>query len=367
MSRISNKRFKISFCTVCMNRLHHLKITLPQNIKDNIEYENIEFVILNYNSTDGLDQWIKSEMKDFLDKGILKYYYSKEPENFHMSHSKNVAAKLSTGDIICNIDADNFTGIGFAEYVNISFINNKNIYLGVDKNTRRDCYGRISVKRNDFFSIKGYDEKMNGYGFDDYDLCNRLQLLGRKAFFITNNKFLQALPHSDEERTVNEYNSKEIEFMYIKFINHSLSELLYLFKNKKCYLGKIVLNSTYNSESINNLFTDNNTFEFPTRLYGNKWNIGSWKNIKNGIECNMEKNTRLIIEDKNMINHLTGFTPDLKRFYPILEKKIFKDKVLFFSQINNRLIMEKNLKDKRVSVNGNSFGKIKLTQLTKKV
>lgn len=360
MNRIRNKSFKISFCTVCMNRLHHLKITLPQNIKDNIDYENIEFVVLNYNSIDGLDEWIKSEMKDFLDNGILRYYYSKEPEDFHMSHSKNVVAKLSTGDIICNIDADNFTGIGFAEYVNSSFMENKNIYLGVDKDTRRDCCGRISVERKDFYKIGGYDEKMSGYGFDDYDLCNRLQLLGRKTYFIKDNKFLQALPHTDEERTENEYNSKEIEFIYIRFINHSVSELLYLFKNKKCYLGKIVHNKTYNSESINNLFTDNNSFEFPTRLYGNKWNIGRWKNIKNGIEFITTGNSKVAIDDNNQIHQLTTYSPDLKKFYPIIEKKMFKDKVLFFSQISNRLIMEKNLKEKRVSVNDNSFGKIKL-------
>jgi hypothetical protein len=266
---------------------------------------------------------------------------------------------LSTGDIICNIDADNFTGIGFAEYVNISFINNKNIYLGVDKDTRRDCYGRISVERKDFFSVRGYDEKMNGYGFDDYDLCNRLQLLGRKTYFVKDKKFLQALPHTDEERIENEYNSKEIEFIYIKFINHSISELLYLFKNKKCYLGKIVLNSTYNSGSINNLFTDNSSFEFPTSLYGDKWNIGSWKNIKNGIEFTT-RNSKVVIKDSNQIDQLTTYSPDLKNFYPIVEKKMFKDKVLFFSQSSNRLIMEKNLKEKRVSVNDDSFGKIEL-------
>lgn len=343
-----------------MNRLHHLKLTLPQNIKDNIDYENIEFVVLNYNSADGLDQWIKSEMKDYLDNGILKYYYSKEPENFHMSHSKNAVAKLSTGDIVCNIDADNFTGTGFAEYINSIFINNKNIYIGADTNAPQDCLGRIAAETKDFFTVEGYDEKMNGYGFDDFDLCNRLKLLGRTSYFIKESKFLQALSHSDQERTENEYNSKEIESVYIRFINHAVSELLYLFRNKKYYLGKIVSNKTFNSESVSNLFIENSTNEFSYSLYENTWNTGRWKNVQNGFEFIISVDSKTAIKvNKQMFPFTSGY-PDLKEFYAITEKKTFNDMVMFFSQINNRLIMEKNLKEMKISVNNGSFGNIKL-------
>ncbi|WP_158563357.1 hypothetical protein [Chitinophaga silvatica] len=45
---------KISFCTVCMGRLHHLRQTLLQNIADNTTYDNLEFVILDCNSEDGI-------------------------------------------------------------------------------------------------------------------------------------------------------------------------------------------------------------------------------------------------------------------------------------------------------------------------
>ena len=50
--------FKISFCTTCKERLRHLKQTLPKNIKDNSNYPFIEFVILDYNSQDGLGDWM---------------------------------------------------------------------------------------------------------------------------------------------------------------------------------------------------------------------------------------------------------------------------------------------------------------------
>jgi len=48
------KHFKISFCIVCMNRLHQLSQTLLQNIRDNEDYSELEFIVLDYNSNDGM-------------------------------------------------------------------------------------------------------------------------------------------------------------------------------------------------------------------------------------------------------------------------------------------------------------------------
>ena len=93
-----------------MNRLSHLKKTLEKNICDNLVYENLEFILLDYNSTDGLENWAKNDLKNYIEKGILKYYRTSEPNSFHRSHSRNVAMKLASGDIVCNLDADNFLG-----------------------------------------------------------------------------------------------------------------------------------------------------------------------------------------------------------------------------------------------------------------
>ena len=53
---------KIAFFTTCMNRLKHLRRTLPKNIADNKDYDNCVFVVLNYNSQDGLHEWMLKEM-----------------------------------------------------------------------------------------------------------------------------------------------------------------------------------------------------------------------------------------------------------------------------------------------------------------
>ena len=60
------EKLKISFYTTCMGRLKHVKRTLPKNIEENKDYDNCEFVILDYNSPDGLANWIVDNFKEHL-------------------------------------------------------------------------------------------------------------------------------------------------------------------------------------------------------------------------------------------------------------------------------------------------------------
>ncbi|PRX55253.1 glycosyltransferase family A protein [Flagellimonas meridianipacifica] len=352
------KKSKISFCTVCMNRVHHLKETLPKNIKDNISYGNLEFVVLDYNSQDDLENWIFSEMGYYLSQGILVYLKTEKPEKFFMSHSKNVVSKQADGDIICNVDADNFLGKGFAEYIDDSFRTERNAYLTVDKRTtKRDCFGRICMRKKDFLKIRGYDESMIGYGFEDFDLRNRLELLGRKALFISEKSFLQALVHDDKERLINESNATSIFKIFVRFIDHAKSELLYLFDNNKYFRGKIAISRLINSESIYNLFPEKRNYEYANFLVNDKWNQGNWLKSPNEYslenkECEMR--LKLGIVQKNPLELFDKLNKNV--FHEIIDDIQIMDMMMFFSQINNRIIMEKNRKEKKIAVNPNGFG-----------
>ena len=229
------KDYKISLCTVCMNRLHHIRQTLPQNILDNKDYENIEFVVLDYKSTDGLEEWIRTEMKTYLDSGILSFYKTPTPKYFDRSHSRNLMFNLASGDIISNIDADNFTGKGYASYINDVFKKDNNSIILPDTKRQyyymRDCVGRFATLKEDFLAVAGYDETMSGYGFEDDDLYERLTTLGRTEEIITDLSFLKVLKHSDEERTKNEFYANNIEDFYISYISLKRSEVFFLYKN----------------------------------------------------------------------------------------------------------------------------------------
>src|SRR5690606_15594024 len=72
------KSQKIIFCTTIKNRLHHLKQTLPQNIEDNKNYCNLQFLIMDYGSDDGLEGWLRSEMKEYIEHQVIVYYKTKD-------------------------------------------------------------------------------------------------------------------------------------------------------------------------------------------------------------------------------------------------------------------------------------------------
>ncbi len=280
--------YKISFCTVCMNRLQHLKQTLLKNIQDNRTYENLEFVVLDYNSDDGLKEWIMDEMATLIESGKVAYYRTEEPKYFDRSHSRNIMFKLATGEIICNIDADNFTGEGFAHYINEEFNKNSNIVIVPDTKKifyyKRDVLGRFCALKEDFFKISGYDETMSGYGFEDDDLYQRFFQLNREEVVIKNKEFLQAIQHDDSERIKNEFNSNNLHSAYINYLSPDKSDIILLYNNFSFEKGSIIPNHL-NTPS-------------PFLIENYKWEEGIWreegtnlhlKNIVNNSEINLHR------------------------------------------------------------------------------
>lgn len=179
------KAYRISFCTTCMNRVEDLKITLPYNIAANADYPNLEFVLLDYSSSDGLDAWIKRRMMQHIESGKLVYYRLEGRKYYDMCPSRNIVFKLATGDIVNNLDADNFTSDGkphdkswatwlngFAQTVPHKTVFVKSKQLGI-------LHGRIGFWKEEFVNtLGGYDEDLVGYGHDDQNIVERALALG---------------------------------------------------------------------------------------------------------------------------------------------------------------------------------------------
>lgn len=198
------KKYKISFCITCMNRLFHLKNTLEQNIIDNKHYKNLEFIVINYNSKDQLDQWIKKHMLKYIESGLVKYYKTDEPESFHASKAKNLAHMLAEGEIVCNLDGDNFTGKDFAFYINYLFNKyGENIFSHFTKQPFWGTEGRMVLTKKNFIKLGGYDEDLLPIGHEDHDLMNRAKAFGLKYKKIEIENFLRYLSNTEKEKAMN--------------------------------------------------------------------------------------------------------------------------------------------------------------------
>lgn len=199
---------KIAFCTTCKGRIQHVQRVLAKNIWDNPGPDSI-FVLLDYNSDDGLGDFIKEEFSAAMACGKLVYYRNNEAMRFKMAHAKNMAHRAAIregADILVNLDADNFTGEGFADYVQQAFertqLDPQEIFLWsrmIKGVLPRGITGRIVVTRNAFLIVGGYDEKYETHSPDDKDFNMRLRRLGYCAQEI-DPYYLQAVNHTDKMR-----------------------------------------------------------------------------------------------------------------------------------------------------------------------
>lgn len=183
MTNPISKKYKISLCTTCMGRKHDLSIALMKNIEDNSDYDNLEFVILDYNSKDGLEDWAKENLMKHIESGRVTYARTTEPEFYSMTRSRNLAFKVASGDIVNNLDADNFTNKGFASYLNM--LANQQTEKAIFAKGKKMLRGRLGFWKNEFMNdLGGYEESINDYGHDDWDLMLRAWKMGYRLMFF---------------------------------------------------------------------------------------------------------------------------------------------------------------------------------------
>jgi hypothetical protein len=340
-----------------MNRLYHLKETLPQNIEDNLSYPNLEHVLLDYNSRDDMEKWVKENLSAHIKSGRLTYYRTPDPAQFNMAHSKNMVTNLAAGDIVCIVDADNYTGRGYAEYVNKCFNRQPDSFLTTISQRKvkhgPDVLGRVCFRKKDFVAIGGFDEFMSSYGFDDHDFANRLALAGRQRNLISNKKYLQAITHSTTERLSNQKISRFFDRLFIRHIDPAASELIFLFTDHSFSLGIMINNRAKAAMDLHNLLKKK-TYKYDESLATEDWIQGTWEQNAGSIRLRTATGESVTL-DTTISNGL--LLKDGNGFRHVTDQNMITDLLYFHTAIRNRNKMNTNFKQKKIIVNHNGFGK----------
>lgn len=342
---------KISFCVICMNRLAHLQETLLRNLLDNSSYPELELVLLDYNSQDEMESWAKQQLGTHMDSGRLVYYKTFEPQVFSHSHAKNLAFKLATGDIVCNVNADVFLGADFAVYLHQVFSSNPQAYVYPEPGKRfaPGASGIVCVNRKDFLQVGGFDERMKVYGWEDRDFLNRLAFAGKEECHVVDTRFLKVIDHIDK------YDKPKlrarIHDIYIDRQNpiQSLySRVLILFKDHTFKFATIVNNAVKyadNPEPARVLASKMRLFQY--ELVENDWQTGIWQQEGAALA--------LLFNGEEQWRKMEGEA--YASFYKISQEELLDSITYFEMDYHNRRVMLINEDERRVVVNDGTFGK----------
>lgn len=323
-----------------MNRLEHLKRTLAVNMLHALaDSNNVEFVLLDYNSTDGLGLWVKESMMQYIDNQKLVYFKTIQCNSYHRSHSRNMVFRLATGDILVNLDADNFIGKGFVNFIH------KNLtqfsFLAVDETINgkrfKDALGRICVWREDFEKIRGYDEIMAGYGFEDLDLKTRLKQIGLKFIRIKNSLFLKSIQHDNSLRIENEGVFKNIYCVIVEHLE-PFKSVVYMFNKDNSYEKATIVDDIFKGSYSEKIAVINELYQMMLVEYF----AGKWTQNENSIYLENQE-----LQEGNEL---------LDWFYPS-DFKIMQEIIYSFSAIKNKKKYFDNIENNGLGINLSGFGR----------
>jgi len=161
-----------------MNRASDLKKTMPHIIKAANASPPVEIMILNYDSKDDLQEYIKLviETKSMVEGNILSYTKYVGQGYYHIAHAWNLAVKASIGEYVVIMGADAMPTENFIAVIRELLAEHNYTWMHGKK-----LRGITVCKKKEFIDAGGYDERFEFYGGEDKDLSSRLHR--RKASF----------------------------------------------------------------------------------------------------------------------------------------------------------------------------------------
>lgn len=238
----------LSFCITCMNRTKYLKKTLLKNLKFNSN-SKIEFVLVDFNSTDGLNNYIKKnkEFEKYIINKQLKYFFYENLKYWHASIAKNIAHKFATGKILVNLDCDNFIGENGGDFILNIFKENNNIILSQSKEIfGSGTAGRISISKDNFEKLGGYNESFFPVGYQDTDIIERAKRINLKHINISKNN--DSIKNSKDESIIN--CNTNIDYFTMENCNRLISKIN--LDNNELIANKYIIDSSFDNLEVNN-------------------------------------------------------------------------------------------------------------------
>jgi hypothetical protein len=181
----------IAVITTCKGRLHHLKQTLPAMAALRPD----ELIVVDYSCPQRAGEWVKANVPD------ARVVYNPGAYGFNLGRARNLGATAANSEWLLFVDADVLVKPGLIETLRAGIQHGTFYSPQPVSGANPQLFGSFCCRARDFLTVRGYDEVIEGWGFEDHDLSGRLRLLGlREAHYSSN--LLDTIPHDDSERHV---------------------------------------------------------------------------------------------------------------------------------------------------------------------
>jgi len=173
--------------TTCMGRLSHLQQTLPANSSQ----PGTASVVVDYSCPQQGGLWVEQQHPE------VRVVRVPGQTLFSISQARNRGAATAQEPWLCFVDADTILEPGFTEFIR-PLLQPGGFYVAQPR--VNELCGLVVCPRDAFLRIGGYDEVIQGYGSEDYDLYNRLERAGLALRYFPA-ALARALPHDNDMRT----------------------------------------------------------------------------------------------------------------------------------------------------------------------
>lgn len=182
----------ISIIIPCKNRLEHLLKCLPTVLAQT--WKDLQVIIVDFNCPE-IYKWKFNE--EFCDDRLNVLRVNVKESHWNLSEARNAGLKTATGDRLLFLDADTLLHPTFIE-MEVKRLNDTNFGSGLTSPPWNGC-GCSFVTKDQFLSVRGYNEAMEGWGMEDMNFYHRMQLEGYNRFEF-DPKLISNIPHDDSLR-----------------------------------------------------------------------------------------------------------------------------------------------------------------------
>ena len=158
--------------TTCKGRLGQLKQTLPAMLN---QPHTPTVTVVDYGCPDGTFEWCRAQRHPRLQ--VIQVHDNVDV--FCRCRAKNIGAVRSPASVLCFVDADALLDPRWLRTIGRLF--SAGAKLGLVHPMTDDATGTYAIHSEVFHHIRGYDESLRGWGFEDSDLYARAYNYGESC------------------------------------------------------------------------------------------------------------------------------------------------------------------------------------------